>query len=75
MGKARHGGALTVKRLIEDSDRGHLNDRVEEYLPDSLFGPPTAAETAEAAKKRNGHGAAKTSRKHMTPTARPKRAS
>jgi hypothetical protein len=75
MGKGQRGGALTVKRVVEDSDRGYLNDRVEEYLPDSLFGPPTAAELAEAAQERSRRNGAPAPRRHITPAPRRKRAS
>ncbi len=69
----RRDETLLLKRLIEDSDLGYLNDRVEQYLPDSLFGPPTSAEAGEAARKRNDHRAVTPSRRLTTPAARRKR--
>ncbi len=45
-GGAPRTNEIDVERMLADLDQGILDDRVERFLPDELFGPPTAAELA-----------------------------
>ena len=48
MNAADRLGLPTVEELIAAAKTGHLDDRVERYLPDSLYVAPTTAEASEA---------------------------
>ncbi len=45
-GRAPRTNEIDVERMLADLDQGILDDRLERFLPDELFGPPTAAELA-----------------------------
>jgi hypothetical protein len=69
---------IDTARIVAELDRGILNDRAEDLLPDELFGPPTPAERAAAAANRRvqpGHNGAAPSRPRRGTAARKPRAS
>ena len=51
MNAADRLGLPTVKELIAAAKVGHLDDRVERYLPDSLYAAPAPAAAQTGAQK------------------------
>lgn len=43
---------LTLEQVLADAEAGVFDDRLDAFVPPELFGPPTAAERAVAARRR-----------------------
>jgi hypothetical protein len=45
-------GRLTLDRVLADAAAGIFDDRLDAFMPSGLYGPPTDAECAAAARQR-----------------------
>lgn len=45
-------GEMTLEEFLANVEAGIIDDRLDAFVPPELFGPPTAAERAVAARRR-----------------------
>ena len=51
MSRPRWPGEMTDEEFLAKVEAGIFDDRLDAFVPPELFGPPTAAELAAAARK------------------------